>query len=324
MSIGAGRDPRELTLQRGLLLLDREEARAVRRMAAAYRQARQEIVEHLLTHWPTTGLNTLSRGAIVDLARRIGILRAIDERLLEMERELGIVLRDVVRSSSEMAIEQIQREISLLPPDMRPTADAFSMIDQRMIEQYVPIAMNDVQLGARSLSLQLQREIQNGFLQGESFPDLIRRLMAADRAAGAAASIWRRGSLSAELMIRRLVITAANGAKADALQAMNAEGGTQVQKQAIAVISPETTDCCIRVHGQIRDVGEPFELTGTPRFAERMMHPSFHWNCRTSIAMYHPIFERGVTTTAGMQRAAAAELQRRERDGSTRARNGGG
>lgn len=304
--------------------MDREEVRAARRVAAAYRRARQEIVEYLLTHWPTTGVGTLSRGGVVDLARRIGILRAIDERLQELERELGIALRDVVVASSEMAVDQIQREIALLPAEMRPTIDAFSLIDQRMVEQYVPIAMNDVQLGARSLSLQLQREIQNGLLQGESFPDLIRRLMAMDQVSGLAASIWRRGSLSAELMIRRLTITAANGAKSDALRTMNAQGGTQVQKQAIAVISPETTDCCIRVHGQIRDVDEPFELTGTPRFADQMLHPSFHWNCRTSIAMYHPIFERGVTTTPGMVQAAQDELRRRERQGGSRARNGGG
>lgn len=320
-----GASPRESAIERALLLMDREEARSVRRVAAAYRRARQEIVEYLLTHWPTTGMDTLSRGAVVDLARRIGILRAIDERLVELERELGIALRDVVVASSEMAIDQIQREIALLPQEMRPTIDVFSLIDQRMIEQYVPIAMNDVQLGTRALSLQLQREIQNGLLQGESFPNLIRRSIAMDQAAGQAVSIWRRGALSAELMIRRLTITAANGAKAETLRVMNAQGGTQVQKQAIAVISPETTDCCIRVHGQIRDVDEPFELTGTPRFADQMMHPSFHWNCRTSIAMYHPIFERGATTTAGMQSAAAAELRRRERQGSSnRVRNGGG
>lgn len=323
MSIGAGRDARDLALQRNLLLLDREEARAVRRMAAAYRQARQEIVEYLLTNWPASGLETLSRGAIVDLARRIGILRAIDERLLELERELGMALRDVVLSATEMSIDQLQREIALLPPHMRPTVDVFSMLDQRMIEQYLPVALNDAQLGARAMSLQLQREIQNGLLQGEGFPELIRRLLAADRVAGQAVSVWRRGALSAELAIRRLVITAANASKTDALRSMNAEGGTQVQKQAIAVISPETTDCCIRVHGQIRDVDEPFELTGTPRFADRMMHPSFHWNCRTSIAMYHSIFEQGATTTSGMLSAATEELQRRERSGSTR-RNGGG
>ncbi len=61
-----GASPRESAIERALLLMDREEARSVRRVAAAYRRARQEIVEYLLTHWPTTGMDTLSRGAVVD------------------------------------------------------------------------------------------------------------------------------------------------------------------------------------------------------------------------------------------------------------------
>jgi hypothetical protein len=136
--------------------------------------------------------------------------------------------------------------------------------------------------------------------------------MAADADVATGASVWRRGQTSAELMIRRLTITTANAAKNDALRQMNAQGGTQVRRQAIAVISPETTDCCIRVHGQIVDIDEPFTLTGTPRFADQMMHPSFHYNCRSSIAMYHPIFEQGGLTTESMQSAAQAELRRRQ------------
>ncbi len=156
---------------------------------------------------------------------------------------------------------------------------------------------------------QSQREIQTGLLQGESIPDLIRRLMSTESTTGV--SIWARGETSATLSIRRLVITSENAAKNEALRVINSQGGTQVQRQAIAAISPETTDCCLRVHGQIRDVDEPFELTGSPRFADRMLHPSFHWNCRTSIAMYHPIFEQSYPTST-MRDMARAELQRRQ------------
>lgn len=306
-----GSSPRELVLDHSLMLMEREEARAVRRVAAAYRQARLEIVNYLLTHAPS-GLAQLSFGQRVEIARRIGLLRAIDERLIQLERELGIALRDIVSSSTEMAIDQIQREIALLPADMRPTVDIFTMIDNRMIEQFIPVGMNDIQLGTRATSLQLQREIQNGLIQGESFSDLVRRLMAVDADIATGVSVWRRGQLSIELMIRRLVITTANAAKNDALRQMNAEGGTQVQRQAIATMSPETTDCCLRVHGQIVDIDEPFTLTGTPRFADQLMHPSFHWNCRTSIAMYHPIFEQGGLTTANMRANAQIELRRRQ------------
>ncbi len=112
-------------------------------------------------------------------------------------------------------------------------------------------------------------------------------------------------------MIRRTVITAANAAKNEVLREMNNQGGTQVQRQAIAAISPETTDCCLRVHGQVVDIDTPFTLSDTPRFADQMMHPSFHWNCRTSIAVYHPIFEQSMPTRT-MVESAQAELRRRQ------------
>lgn len=52
----------------------------------------------------------------------------------------------------------------------------------------------------------------------------------------------------------------------------------EYRRQAIAGLDERTTDCCLRVHGQIVGMREPFTLTGTPRFADRVMRPPFHWN----------------------------------------------
>lgn len=52
-------------------------------------------------------------------------------------------------------------------------------------------------------------------------------------------------------------------------------------RQAVAVIDKRTTNCCLRVHGQVVGLDEPFRLTGTPRYASEMMHPGFHDYCRT-------------------------------------------
>lgn len=308
MSNPNGGNPRELAISRSLTRIERDEVRAVRRVAAAYRQAKQEIIADVLNRWAPNA-EGLSRGAVVNTARQLGILRAIDDRMIELERQVGVELRDIVQTNTQSAIEQIQSEINLLPANIRPTVEIFSQVNTNMIEQFVPIGISDAQLSTRAISLQLQREIQAGLLQGESFPDLIRRLMSTEATTGA--SIWARGETSATLSIRRLVITSENAAKNEALRVINSQGGTQVQRQAIAAISPETTDCCLRVHGQIREVDEPFTLTGTPRFADQMLHPSFHYNCRTSIAMYHPIFEQSYPT-ATMRDMARAELQRRQ------------
>lgn len=56
-------------------------------------------------------------------------------------------------------------------------------------------------------------------------------------------------------------------------------------RQAVAVVDERTTDCCLRVHGQWQAMGEPFKLTGEPRYADEMMQPPFHYACRTVVAL---------------------------------------
>ena len=81
------------------------------------------------------------------------------------------------------------------------------------------------------------------------------------------------------------------------------------KRQAIAAIDGRTTDCCLRVHGQIVGMDEPYVLTGEPRYADRIMAPGFHWNCRTSEAVYQERYEDG--STEEMKQWARDERQRR-------------
>ncbi len=87
------------------------------------------------------------------------------------------------------------------------------------------------------------------------------------------------------------------------------------QKQAIATIDERTTDCCLRVHGQVQPIDEPFELTGTPRYADEVQDPPFHWYCRTSEALYNPAFEEFGIPTERMVDMAQLELDARELTG---------
>lgn len=297
------------TLTRNQLLIEREENRQARAVASAYNQARREIVSFLLERW--TGARTLRPEEAAELLRQLALLAQIDGRLALLEREVGAMLRDAVSAASELAVDQVRREIALLPAELRPDIRQFAQIDTRMIERFVPAVVDEVQGATAALRLQLRRELQAGLIQGQPFPDLVRRLMAATPT-GEAPAIWRNGQLSAERLTRRLVITANNAAKEASLRQINAAGNVRVQKQAVASIGPRTTRTCLRVHGQIRNVDEPFTLTAEPRFAREMMAPAFHWNCRTSVAMYHPLFERGGLNTANMQSSARAELKRRD------------
>lgn len=300
---------RGAVIERNQLLLEGAEERAARQVAAAYNQARRELLDFVIARW--TGPDTLTPSRQLDLLRRLGLLQAIDGRLAVLEREVGIVLRDAITSCSELALEQVGRELALLPIELRPNLAQFMMIDNAMIEQFAPAALRDIAGVRQTTMLTLRRELQTGLLQGQGFKDLARRLMASTPT-GEAPAVWRNGQLSADRLVRRSVITANNAAKNAALQKVNQEGTVRVQKQAIASIGPRTTKTCLRVHGQIRDVDQPFDLIAEPRFARQMLHPAFHWNCRTSEAMYHPAFERGGLTTTSMRSSASAELARRE------------
>lgn len=85
-------------------------------------------------------------------------------------------------------------------------------------------------------------------------------------------------------------------------------------KQAIAAIDERTTDCCLQVHGQVQPMRDPFKLTGTPRYADELMEPPFHWNCRTAMALVKPEDVDDRLSTE-MRAAARAERQAREETG---------
>lgn len=84
----------------------------------------------------------------------------------------------------------------------------------------------------------------------------------------------------------------------------------QFKKQVVAALDERTTECCLRAHGQIQPLNRPFELVGTPRFADKIDWPPFHWYCRTSVVLYNENFDLGVTYE--MQQGAAAILAERQ------------
>lgn len=83
------------------------------------------------------------------------------------------------------------------------------------------------------------------------------------------------------------------------------------QRQAIAAIDERTTDCCLRVHGQVVGLDRDFNLTGVPRFADKMRNPPFHWYCRTGTALVRKK-DAEDKLTQQMKHASQLELQARK------------
>ena len=87
--------------------------------------------------------------------------------------------------------------------------------------------------------------------------------------------------------------------------------GTEWGKQAVPAIDKNTTDCCLRVAGQVVPFKGKFALSGTPRFADKMDWSPFHWYCRTSIVMV-PLSQADDDMTRRLLTTARREIGQRD------------
>lgn len=182
---------------------------------------------------------------------------------------------------------------------------------RRMAEQtFVQFAEN----WTEATRARMQAELTRLEMAGEDGPAVAARLFATNVADGRA-SAWRHGRnglrLGADLAVW-VALSATFGAVCERGQQ---ESGQTWDRQAIAAIDERTTDCCLNVNGQVVGLDEAFRLTGTPRYADRMMRPPFHWRCRTSVSLYHRAMETEGITTQDMRVAARDERTARQRTG---------
>jgi len=111
---------------------------------------------------------------------------------------------------------------------------------------------------------------------------------------------------------RYTALLAIEGHKRATTQALvQADAQDEYLRQAIAAIDERTTDCCLRVHGQTTTVDGDFILIGTPRYADKVHAPPFHWYCRTAVALV-PNQKKDDELTRAMQDAARSELKARD------------
>ncbi len=100
----------------------------------------------------------------------------------------------------------------------------------------------------------------------------------------------RTGALAPQPVVNegmRWIGVALTAAYVAAVAASMQRSNTQDEfmRQAVAAIDERTTDCCLKVHGQVVGLNKDFHLTGTPRFADHVRNPPFHWNCRTATCL---------------------------------------
>lgn len=128
-------------------------------------------------------------------------------------------------------------------------------------------------------------------------------------------SAYDQAQTMLQLVIEQAIWAAANGHVARLADMAGERQGRRYRKQAIAAIDGRTTVCCLKVHGQIVDLDQPFQLSGTPRYADRVQNPPFHHRCRTATSLYLEEMEAVGTPTETMRAQARAELRQRAAGG---------
>lgn len=288
--------------------------RIAARLAQMYDAARRELLAELADWYARNGSPSTPTELRV-LAGQVYRIRAIDKIIKRLGDDVAGYLEDhlpgALRSGFEAAYEDVQYLARELRVNVRREALFAGLDDQLAV--MVDGVIGQVPNLVEPLAGTLRFELQYGLTQGDSFVQIVQRLLAADIGAQGA-SFFRRGATSMALFSRRAVIDA-NNASRQLVYERAQRSLPRMQKQVIAAIDGRTTECCLRAHGQIQPLDRPYKLTGQPRFAAEMMFPAFHWNCRSSSVAYLADFEEGSqATTARLRAEARAELDTRGGD----------
>ena len=223
------------------------------------------------------------------LFARLGTAEYPRGKVLVAYRNARRALRDVLRRGTSLRMFEAQEVMTGLKDSVRTVADntldaavdlgwrqaevEASVWELEPLMPYVDtVAMTDAWIGV----IDQQERLILATLATGADPALI---LGSDTMAGLLRPdpVTREGThwlaVAAGLALR--------GALGPSMQASSREWG----KQAVASIDGVTTECCLRVHGQIVPEDEPFHTTGSPAFAAWQDWPGFHWHCRTSGTM---------------------------------------
>ncbi len=287
------------------------------RLANLYDAARRELMSTLMDWYQKMGSpNTPDELRIV--AGQVARIKEIEARIKQLSTDVAEYLSDQIPASMDIGLSNAERDVELLSKTLRTNVKRealFAGIDPQLasvVESVVARIPGIVE----PLAQQITFELQYSLTQGDSFDQIVQRLLGKDLGPQGA-SFFQRGATSMQLFSRRSVIDANNSSRQLVYERAAEKIGT-LQKQAVAAIDDRTTECCLRVHGQIQDLDKPYKLTGTPRFQDEMMFPAFHWSCRTSSVAYHPAFDEAAegteASTAYMREQARKALKAQQAD----------
>lgn len=270
------------------------EGRLAREVARIYEELRRGLQDALSARG--------ARGVREELPRVLTAAQAA------LRRQLVAAAARVAQRAEAFARDDLGRLAPLIdaPLPVAPAVAASAAARARLTDAEIARAMQWLDgIGGLILAEATRLEVSG------AAPDVaIARLLAPGLASDGRASIWRQGRARGDLAVTDFVFGLDSGGRGAIYQEAQPRG-IRFEKQAIAAIDRRTTQCCLNVHGQVRPMDQPFDLSGTPQFAPQMMGPPFHYRCRSVIVLYHPAVERVGPTTAELRASARQEATRR-------------
>lgn len=263
------------------------------RAALASGDVLEDILARLgMTAHPRGAVLTAYRTARRALAGNLSNPRAVADALAMLRYMLEAATTEAIRTAADAGLKQAERNLSIYK--MRPATIAVPQTTQA-----IEVALATYTQQAQAVMTYTQLAPDPAVILGDAS---------------------RAGILSPAPVIRETSRLAAVTLNAVAFGVMSGAidligyGDGEWYHQAIAAIDERTTDCCLRVNGQEQPLNRPFHLTGTPRYADYVDNPPFHWNCRAASAIVHRA-DIGDTLTQQMRAAGKRELDARARTG---------
>ena len=290
-------------LKKSQQAIDRLDAQLGGEILDAYNKARESLIAKLAEAFAKLGDNP-TPAQIRGLMTNVALINAIERRIDELTEELMDMVESGITLVTKTSVASISAEVKLLAVTLGLELTPF-VIDP-LLELTIGPAIDQIAGITSQMKVTLTAALRGAFASGQRMSEIVNELY------GAESSAFSRGLRSARLAAHRAVSEAENTARQLFLENAKVPG---LQKQAIARIDGKTSRTCLRVHGQIQPIDQPFKLTGKGKLANVKQTPPFHWGpCRTSVAGYHPDFEQTSTlTTADMVAEAKKQMEENSR-----------
>jgi hypothetical protein len=270
------------------------------------------------------GINEARLGykrSVLDILIRDGVRLSTVSRVRSeigiLERAVANVSREQLPKVDELTLWYMNQQLGNLRKIGErglPTIQELNLATYAERQQVYQNTLSETPAWINDLAHNMDYNLTRLAVSGADVDTAVSRLLALNITDGRA-SVFRLSGAAAQTQTSAVTWTASVLAASGLFKATQIITRTVYMKQAIAVIDQATTDCCLRVHGQVQPLDKPFILVGTPRFADKLDSPPFHWNCRSATSLYTEKMEEKGIPTSEMVDAAQAELSARERTG---------